>query len=218
MPSNVVKSIASFLTVSLLSTVAVSSDPYQSQCQDDTLAAILPQDITVEPLAARLQHAGSGSLALHNQIAEHYSQELPWRFTSRHFSSRVEHYAQSSAEIIAQSRQVNTSSYSAHIAEYHRHQSDQLISTASEDKVFFQTLAVSDQILDESRGAFAAEQLGVAILETTAINNVTQGGITGDNSITDNAFSGTNGIVTLIQNSGNNVSIQQATIINLSLE
>ena len=41
---------------------------------------------------------------------------------------------------------------------------------------------------------------------------------TGSNSITDGAFTGAVGLPTVIQNSGNNVLIQNATIVNVQLK
>ena len=40
----------------------------------------------------------------------------------------------------------------------------------------------------------------------------------GNNSIGDQAFSNSNGISTVIQNSGNNVIIQNSTIVNMTLQ
>lgn len=41
---------------------------------------------------------------------------------------------------------------------------------------------------------------------------------TGNNAITDGAFTGVNGVPLVVQNSGNNVLIQSATIINVQLK
>lgn len=41
---------------------------------------------------------------------------------------------------------------------------------------------------------------------------------TGNNAITDGAFSGVNGVPLVVQNSGNNVLIQSATIINVQVK
>jgi len=42
--------------------------------------------------------------------------------------------------------------------------------------------------------------------------------VTGGNSISDGAFAGTSGMPTVIQNSGNNVLIQNATIVNVQVQ
>jgi len=52
-----------------------------------------------------------------------------------------------------------------------------------------------------------------AILEDNVASNLT----TGDNTITEGAFTNTMGIPMVIQNSGNNVIIQNSTILNLEL-
>lgn len=49
-------------------------------------------------------------------------------------------------------------------------------------------------------------------------HNVVYSSNTGSNSVSNDAFSGASGFATVIQNSGNNVIIQNATIVNLSLQ
>ena len=51
----------------------------------------------------------------------------------------------------------------------------------------------------------------------TVSGNVASQLTTGSNTISESAFSNTNGIPIVIQNSGNNVLIQNSTILNLSL-
>ena len=48
--------------------------------------------------------------------------------------------------------------------------------------------------------------------------NIATRNTNGNNSISDNAFAGAAGFVTAIQNTGNNVLIQNSTIINVSLD
>jgi hypothetical protein len=52
----------------------------------------------------------------------------------------------------------------------------------------------------------------------TVTDNFASDILTGTNSITGSAFSGASGIPMVIQNTGNNVLIQNATIINLQLK
>ena len=47
-------------------------------------------------------------------------------------------------------------------------------------------------------------------------HNTVNSSITGDNSISNGAFTNLTGFATVIQNSGNNVIIQNATIVNLA--
>ncbi|MBI3772876.1 MAG: hypothetical protein HY272_09280 [Gammaproteobacteria bacterium] len=56
-------------------------------------------------------------------------------------------------------------------------------------------------------------ELSAQLYENQAISNVT-----GSNIITQDAFAGAKGFATIIQNSGNNVIIQNATILNLRLQ
>ena len=51
----------------------------------------------------------------------------------------------------------------------------------------------------------------------TVSGNVASQLNTGSNTISESAFSNSNGIPIVIQNSGNNVLIQNSTILNLSL-
>jgi hypothetical protein len=53
-----------------------------------------------------------------------------------------------------------------------------------------------------------------ALVERNTANNV----VSGMNSITDGAFSNAGGLPIVIQNSGTNVLIQNATIVNIQLE
>jgi hypothetical protein len=60
---------------------------------------------------------------------------------------------------------------------------------------------------------FNDAQLKGAVADNSATNVVT-----GTNTISDGAFSGSAGLSTVIQNSGNNVLIQNATIVNVQLK
>lgn len=75
---------------------------------------------------------------------------------------------------------------------------------------------VADDELDRARGGsdLHVNQNNLdAILEGNVAANLT----TGDNTITEGAFTNTTGIPMVIQNSGNNVIIQNSTILNLEL-
>lgn len=77
--------------------------------------------------------------------------------------------------------------------------------------------AIGDEDLDGNRGAFNNEMLGLANLEAAASGNTNIGGNNGSNIVSDAAFNGTNGLVTTIQNSGNNVIIQNSTVLNVKV-
>lgn len=70
--------------------------------------------------------------------------------------------------------------------------------------------------LERLRGGFDVVtndlQLGAAVTGNSALNV-----LTGNNSIAEGAFSNASGLPMVVQNTGNNVSIQNATIVNLQL-
>jgi hypothetical protein len=74
---------------------------------------------------------------------------------------------------------------------------------------------LSDSVLAEQRGGTETHnQNNVA---GTVTDNVASQLTTGSNSISENSFSNSSGIPIVIQNSGNNVLIQNSTILNLQL-
>lgn len=75
---------------------------------------------------------------------------------------------------------------------------------------------VPDTGLSAYRGG-SALQISEMRLDSKLIDNQAIGNITGNNFVTESAFSGASGFSTVVQNSGNNVIIQSATILNLSL-
>lgn len=82
--------------------------------------------------------------------------------------------------------------------------------------------AVPEALLG-NESAMARIELGSVVLNEQDVDGVVQGNIAtgttnGNNSISDNAFSGAAGFATAIQNTGNNVLIQNSTIINVSLD
>ena len=77
--------------------------------------------------------------------------------------------------------------------------------------------AVSDELLDANRGG-ADLELNKIRSNGTVRDNQAYNLTTGSNLITDGAFGTANGFSTVIQNSGNNVLIQNSTIINLHMQ
>lgn len=55
--------------------------------------------------------------------------------------------------------------------------------------------------------------LNAKLFDNSAVDNVT-----GKNTITGGAFAGASGLPTVIQNSGNNVIIQNGTVLNLTVK
>lgn len=91
-------------------------------------------------------------------------------------------------------------------------------SAADSREVFSESLLVGNEILGEMRGtALSPEILGIAVLDAISTNNTSTGTVSGGNIINAGAFSQSSGLSTVIQNSGNNVLIQSATILNVKI-
>lgn len=75
---------------------------------------------------------------------------------------------------------------------------------------------ISNTELDQNRGEGYSFQLST--LTATMDGNVVTGGYTGDNNIDNDAFGNAAGIVSVIQNSGNNVLIQSAFQVDVSFQ
>ncbi len=77
--------------------------------------------------------------------------------------------------------------------------------------------AVPNASLKDKRGGHATtvntNQLNAKLYDNQAMAN-----ITGTNSISTSAFAGMSGYATVVQNSGNNVIIQNATILNVKMQ
>ena len=74
-------------------------------------------------------------------------------------------------------------------------------------------VAMTDQQLDERRGGDAL--VGQNFLNGTLSDNVANKVSTGSNTISDGSFSSSSGLPTVIQNTGANVLIQNATVLNV---
>lgn len=93
----------------------------------------------------------------------------------------------------------------------------------AEDKVdslssdVFAANAITDNDLEKKRGAeLVPAELTGAVLDAVSSNN-TAIGDTGSNAIGQDAFGHADGVVSVIQNTGNNVVIQSATVVNLKM-
>jgi len=76
--------------------------------------------------------------------------------------------------------------------------------------------SVGSEILAESSGG--TEVTEIMTLNGTVTNNTTDHVLTGSNVIGNGAFNGAAGVPMMIQNTGNSVLIQNATIINVQLQ
>lgn len=84
-------------------------------------------------------------------------------------------------------------------------------------------LSDHDLGLQRARGSTATFNIGEVNAQLSDIgqnanldHNVAESNITGSNTVSNDAFAGATGFATVIQNSGNNVIIQNATIVNYS--
>lgn len=80
--------------------------------------------------------------------------------------------------------------------------------------------AVSLAELAESTGQGGVQNVNYLVnssIEATLTDNTAINTFSGDNSIDGNSFSGASGIFSIIQNTGNNVIIQDSTIVNVSI-
>ena len=78
------------------------------------------------------------------------------------------------------------------------------------------TAVMADEQLDQMRGrqtVFNTNDVDGQLYNNEAVSNVT-----GSNFVTDGSFAGMTGFSTVIQNSGNNVLIQNATVLNLQFQ
>jgi len=77
-------------------------------------------------------------------------------------------------------------------------------------------MQVNDGVLDNNRGGtLVANDMK---LDGVVSENLAANVVTGSNLVTEGSLAGSAGMPTLIQNSGNNVLIQNATIVNLQLQ
>lgn len=88
-----------------------------------------------------------------------------------------------------------------------------------DEEFSFSSEAVDESILDEARGTFTPDlfNLNNAVLTGESSGNSVVGGVTGNNVIDSSSFTNTQGLVNVIQNSGNNVVIQSQTIVNMTM-
>ncbi len=79
---------------------------------------------------------------------------------------------------------------------------------------------VSSSALDTQRGGAdpVPTTVNANFLNAKLYDNIAKNNVTGNNSIMGNAFAGASGIPIVIQNSGNNVIIQNGMVLNLTMQ
>lgn len=87
------------------------------------------------------------------------------------------------------------------------------------EDVFASLEAIDGEELDENRGAFIENgAIGLASIEQVAANNTVINSKSGNNQISEAAFDSASGVVSVIQNSGNNNNISTATVVSVQIE
>ena len=90
---------------------------------------------------------------------------------------------------------------------------------ADEAEGFLSGAALSDDELDVYRGeGIDVQTVNTAELDGNLEGNTAVNSVTGGNVISNGAFANASGLSTAIQNSGNNVLIQNSTIVNVVIE
>lgn len=82
----------------------------------------------------------------------------------------------------------------------------------------FGSAAVSSNMLDAYRGGAEVSVVNDNMLKGVVSENQAYNLNTGSNLVTDGSFAGASGLSTVIQNSGNNVLIQNSTIVNVQIK
>lgn len=96
----------------------------------------------------------------------------------------------------------------------------ELVATKENDLEIAMGDSITNGELAENRGTggFDPTDVNLNLLDAVNAHNTANGSVTGNNVINASAFQNTSGLVNLIQNSGNNVIIQSATIVNLNMQ
>lgn len=82
----------------------------------------------------------------------------------------------------------------------------------------FGSAALPSEALEPLRGGAESSTYSKNILNGAVSDNQAANLITGGNLVSDGSFAGASGFATVIQNSGNNVLIQNSTIVNVQVK
>lgn len=82
----------------------------------------------------------------------------------------------------------------------------------------FGSVAIAGDMLQAFRGGSELVSLDINESNGTVRDNLASNLTTGNNVITEGSLAGASGFATVIQNSGNNVLIQNSTIVNLQVQ
>ncbi|MDX1302190.1 carbon storage regulator [Photobacterium sp.] len=93
---------------------------------------------------------------------------------------------------------------------------------ADELDILTSSEVLNDDLMNHSRAG--QYELNLDIMEANSdmdgevSNNRAYNNTTGDNILTEGSFNGSSGVFNVVQNTGNNVLIQNATVVNLTLK
>ena len=82
-------------------------------------------------------------------------------------------------------------------------------------------VAVTSEVMEQSRGKQSVELDFTSLasdVEGISVGNKASHTVSGNNVLSSGALSDSSGISSVIQNTGNNVLIQNSTVVNLSIE
>jgi len=94
--------------------------------------------------------------------------------------------------------------------------------TANADDIHLADHELSDEVMESSRGGqyyIDIESVTASSdIKGTSIGNISNNSVTGNNILAAGAMADSAGMYNVIQNSGNNVLIQNSTVVNLTLK
>lgn len=160
--------------------------------QSDTVAAESPILVTTKP----------------EEFA--YCEKEPFKFAS----SSVK--AKSDVKVVATAEKTEVQASSEVALEINNDTNTE--ETTSED-MFASNDSLNTETLDEERGTSGlGDSAGVAVLTAVSAHNEVNGEVnTGANTVGREAFNNSQGLISVIQNSGNNVTIQSSTVVNMTI-
>ncbi len=94
--------------------------------------------------------------------------------------------------------------------------------TANADDINLSEQELSNELMDDSRGGQYYIDIdsvtATSELKGVSIGNSANNTVTGNNTLAAGALANSSGISSVIQNTGNNVLIQNSTVVNLTLK
>ncbi|GEM79716.1 carbon storage regulator [Vibrio superstes] len=89
------------------------------------------------------------------------------------------------------------------------------------EELVLPNVAVANEVMEQSRGKQSVELDFTSLasdVDGVSVGNTASNTVSGNNILSSGALSNSSGISSVIQNTGNNVLIQNSTVVNLSIE